>query len=185
MAHYHALCASLPMLKIDDAPLISSETFLSYCSSFVKPEKLQELASATLAPDRAPEKRKTLLERYAAWEMSLRLSLAKLRANRLGADTSGNRFFKMDISYETDADRAAAEAYGAPNPLEREKLLDLARWRKLEELEQGHLFDFDTLGAYRCKLLIAEKWQKRASGIASENLDRAASAVGKSGHTAQ
>ena len=70
-----------------------------------------------------------------------------------------------------------------PNPLEREKLLDLARWRKLEELEQGHLFDFDSLGAYRCKLLIAEKWQKRASGIPSENLDRAASAVRESGHS--
>ena len=167
------------MLKIDDAPLISSETFLSYCSSFVKPEKLRELASATLAPDRAPEKRKTLLERYAAWEMSLRLSLAKLRANRLGADTSGNRFFKMDISYETDADRAAAEAYGAPNPLEREKLLDFGRWTKLEELELGHRFDFDVLCAYKLKLEILLKWKARSADQAAGNLDHAAAGVRK------
>ena len=55
MAHYHALCASLPMLKIDDAPVLSSEAFLSSCSAFVKPDKLRQLEAATLSPAEKPD----------------------------------------------------------------------------------------------------------------------------------
>lgn len=181
MALYFALCASLPMLKFGNPPEISSEKFLSDCSSFLKPDQMAALEAVSIAPDAMPQQlpKHSLLQRYTAWEMSLRLAIAKVRASRLSTDLSNIRQTTQDISYEVDSDRAVTEAYAAANPLERERILDQARWRKLEELEGFVSFTFDNLCAYRWKLLILEKWQKRYSGSASENLEKATDAVQK------
>ena len=52
--------------------------------------------------------------------------------------------------------------------------MDRARWDFLESMEWNHVFDFDALCIYRCKLLILEKWAARRKGNAAEILDEAA-----------
>lgn len=186
MSSYYALISSLPMLKFGDSPSISSETFLSYCITQLPPEEYEALESATLAPAELPDPDcASALCKYTEWEMSLRLAIAKIRANKLAADTSDNPFFKLGIPFETDADRAAIAAYSTSNPLEREKILDLARWNKLGEFELENPFGYDTVCAYRLKLMILEKWEKRKTGIPSDNLDKAASAVQKDSNVSE
>ena len=68
---------------------------------------------------------------------------------------------------------------GLQNPLEREKLLDLARWRKIEEFEFGNRFNFNVLCAYKLKLELLLKWKARDAGQSQKNLDLAAEEVRK------
>lgn len=180
-----SLISSLPALRLFEPPAISSEEFMDLCASRFRGFELELLRSLSLLPGeklsglirRCPEK--SLPPRYAAWENALRNSLAGLRASKWkhGEPGASRRF---EGGYETDADACAKHAYAAADPLEREKILDLGRWRKLEELERAfsvHMFSFDTVCAYRLKLQIAEKWTARKAADAASHLDRAASAV--------
>lgn len=180
-----SLISSLPMLRLFEQPAISSEDFMQCCASRFRGFELELLQSLSLLPDeklarlirRCPEK--ALPRRYAAWENALRNSLAGLRASKWkhGEPGAARRF---EAGYEADADFCAKQAAAAPDPLEREKILDQARWRKLEELERAfslHMFSFDAVCAYRLKLQLVEKWTARKAADAASHLDRTASAV--------
>ena len=73
-----------------------------------------------------------------------------------------------------------AAAWMVSSPLEREKILDQARWEKIEELEAGQLFSFEQLCAYKLKLLLQLKWVGRSPEQAAQNLDLAPSMVERS-----
>ena len=89
-------------------------------------------------------------------------------------------FFLARTFLDCDADAAAVRAYSAADPLERERLLDAARWEKASELTLLHQFDLDVLCAYYLQLQLAEKWARRAAGNAAVNLDEAADLSKKS-----
>lgn len=180
-----SLISSLPALRLFEPPAISSEEFMDLCASRFRGFELELLRSLSLLPGeklsglirRCPEK--SLPRRYAAWESALRNSLAGLRASKWKHGEPGASR-RLEGGYETDADFCAKQAAAVPDPLERERILDQARWRKLEELERAfsiHMFSFDAVCAYRLKLLIAEKWTARKAADAPAHLDRAASAV--------
>ena len=180
-----SLIASLPALRLFEEPGISSEEFMECCASRFRGPELELLQALSLVPSgtqtelvrRCPEK--SLPRRYAAWECALRNSLAGLRASKWKHGEPGPSR-RLDGGYEADADLCAKQAAAASDPLERERILDQARWRKLEELERAfsrHMFSFDAVCAYRLKLRIAEKWTMRKAAGAVENLDRTALSV--------
>lgn len=183
-----SLLSSLPQLTLFDQPGITHERFLYFCSSYFHGKRMELLKSLSLRPD-DPDPQKILRRfpagsvprTYSNWETALRGSLAKLRAAKYpGLGT----FDRPDAGYETDADSAARRAYAAPDPLERERILDRARWEKLDELARAghsHAFNFDSVCAYSLKLQIAEKWTKRKEAGAADNLDRAADTVRSAG----
>jgi len=186
MKQYFALCASLPVIKMEETPSLSSEKFFYYCSAHMSENELKTLESVSLSVRDLPENfsKKSLFYKYASWDISLRAALAKTRAARLSFDIHEFPESQKEIAYEMDAEKTASDAYSQTNnPLERERFLDRARWNKLEELEPLYHFTYDHLCAYRLQLLIAEKWQKRAAGNARKNLDDAARLV-RSGETA-
>ena len=170
----YALIASLPYLKRDDAPSISAEDLDSSAESFLNAKQFAEFKklSLTAAPSDFPKN--GLAARYLEWETALRNSIAKARAARLNLDASA--YLHADGVYETDADRAVREAFAAENPLEREKLLDNARW---DELEGGQLFSYGALCIYKLKLELLLKWKARKAELSQRNLDLAAAEVRK------
>lgn len=177
---YYALTASLPMLKRDEDPSMTSEAFLSACSAFVEPELMTVLESLSLCPsDTSGLDPESAAYSYEKWEIALRNSMAKIRANKLKLDPSAHVL--KDADYDSEADRIANDALSAPNPMEKEKILDAGRWYKLDCMEGGHLFDFDVLCIYRYKLMILEKWQSRKSEKAAGNLDAAATRIQSKG----
>lgn len=116
---------------------------------------------------------------YTRYEMALRNSIAKVRAAKWKQGEMGPAA-RLDGGYMADADRVVQEAFAAPNPLERERILDRARWEKLDEYARIfnlHGFSFDAVCAYCLKLQIAEKWAERSEKAAAGNLDRAAELV--------
>jgi hypothetical protein len=55
----------------------------------------------------------------------------------------------------------ALSSAATASPLEREKLIDAALWRKLDELEICHEMDFEHLCIYRMRLQLLEKYKSR------------------------
>ena len=185
-----SLLSSLPELTLFEQPGITHERFLYFCSSYFHGKRMDLLNNLSLHPETGDPAVSGILRgfsknslpcAYSRWEAALRTSLARIRASRNPGRGSLER---PDAGYETDADSAARRAYAAPDPLERERILDRARWEKLDELARSghsHAFQFDSVCAYSLKLLIAEKWTERKEADASANLDRAADAVRSGG----
>ena len=173
----YALIASLPYLKRDDAPSISAEDLDSSAESFLNAKQFAEFKrlSLTAAPSDFPKN--GLAARYLEWETALRNSIAKSRATRW---TRAASFYRHADGFgETEADRLSREAFAAENPLEREKLLDNARWDKLDELEGGQHFCYGALCIYKLKLELLLKWKARKAELSQRNLDLAAAEVRK------
>ena len=180
MPHYFYLGASLPSVKRDEVPLLSVEAFLELCVKWVSPAKLRLLSELGLVPPSEgaiPEICASARE-YLNWERAMRVRFARQRATRLGRQDLPAED-SLSGAYFTDLERLVQEAYLAPNPLERERLLDAARWRKLEDLELGHIFDFDNLCIYKLKLMLREKWGVRQLQKGSADLDSAVDSIQK------
>lgn len=180
-----SLLSSLPQLTLFEQPGITHEKFLYFCSSYFRGKRMDLLRTLSLRPATEDPAASGLLQSfsprslpraYSRWETALRSSLAKIRSAKFPGRGASERVG----GYETDADSAARKAYSAADPLERERILDRARWDKLDELARAghsHAFNFDAVCAYSLKLQIAEKWTARKEAEASGNLDRAADAV--------
>ena len=164
----YALIASLPQLKWDEAPHITLEELTDSTDLYLNSTRAELFRKLSLSADAAD---------YLAWETAFRNSIAKLRAARLNLDAAP--YLHADGAYETDADRSVREAFAAGNPLEREKMLDFARWQKIEELEFGNRFNYNVLCAYKLKLELLLKWKARDAGQSQKNLDLAAEEVRK------
>lgn len=175
---YYALISSLPMLTLEGNAGITVERFLSCCETYVKGEKYRILEELGLDPAADQFKAGSLPGRYAAWECALRNAIVRSRSNKLERDPAV--FLNKEAGVEGDTERAAAAAWATVNPLEREKILDQARWMKIEELECGERFSFEQLCAYKLKLLLQLKWIGRFQERAAENLELSAESVVRS-----
>jgi hypothetical protein len=94
----------------------------------------------------------------AEFETLLRNELVRLRAVRRKIDPSAH--IRADGGFDSEAHIAAMNAVRNPSPLESEKILDAARWDRLDSLAAGHFFDVDALIVYTLKLSILEKWDR-------------------------
>ena len=175
MSHYFYLGASLPMLKRDENPPLSPEAFLLLCADWVDKGRMDFLSKLQLRPvEGLVIPAGSAVAEYLAWELAVRERLAKARAAKLGRQD----FVPAEADKNfVDAERIVQELYAAPNPFEKERLLDVARGRKLEDMELGHNFDFDNLCIYKLKLLLRCKWQARQLARGAANLDNAVAGV--------
>ncbi len=167
-----SLISSLPMLNMQEKPQITAEGFLDAAAVWLQGNELAELKELSLSPKTENHFRAgSFAAVYSAWELALRHSILRLRIQK-------NRYTDVPAAdipvFECDADAVAIRAYGAGDPLEREYILDRARWEKTEELTVGQTFGTDPLQAYFIRLQIAWKWAKRSMGNPEKNLDAAA-----------
>lgn len=174
-----SLIASLPSLKMREKPSVSREKFLEDAAAWLSPADMKDLAALSTLPDETTAfPKNSFAAKYTRWETALRHSIVRLRLAQKHKDPARHNPPPGRINvFEPDADSAAVRAFSAPDPLEREKLLDQARWEKTEELTVRHLFDLDLLQAYFIRLQIAEKWAVRDDAAATKNLDAAAQSV--------
>ena len=195
---YVSLVASLPLVKMTEAPQMSYAKFISDCTGQIDAKHLELLKKLSPVPGLPPGEKpaansaddpgaleafiaefpkKSLAREYLLFESALRHSAMKLRAAKLGPEFAAPK--PGYTMFDSEADRAVRTAFSAPNPVERERILDAARWTKLDELEAKNLtrFNFDTLCAYSIRIQIAEKWAARNAGNSAEGLDRTVSSV--------
>ncbi len=158
MAEYY-LISQLPSLDgiNENTPLpITSERFVELCNRFLNKKAKNELEKLTLAPPRNTEKSSSsLVEKWNDGERSLRLALAKLRADKM------NKHFDADNqSFPAGLLQAVRTAVEIENPMEAEKFLNKHRLDYLETLRPSDSFSEEFVFYYGLKLKLIERIRK-------------------------
>ncbi|AFG37704.1 DUF2764 family protein [Spirochaeta africana] len=162
MKQYYNVGASLPFLHPDRESFPAREEFLEICLPWLVEEDreiLQGILAGSASPS-GPIAAESVLPEYAAFDRTLRASLAVQRSQLLGRNSGDEH---TSVEFDPDVERAVAEYGNQPHPLAAEESLDTARWNKLEQLQVGHYFDIRYLAVYALKLLLLERratWTK-------------------------
>jgi len=150
---YYFTVSSLPFLSFSQKPLISVAYFIQMCVSQLKPADYAILEKADYNRFHKAEAL-PLLKKWFNWEATLRNTLARLRGKQKAL--SVDKYIKQ-AEDDIEAITIGNAAFGEASPVKAEELIDKARWRFLEELEQGHYFDLTRVISYYLKLQILEK----------------------------
>lgn len=166
-SHYY-FAATLPMIHFGEKPHMSLEGFLEDARRLLPAEDFGKIAIA-LSPASGASDGEDTFSRWVRFNHGFRNEMAYHRAAKLGKDPMGY------ARGSRDADAAVVEAIQqaskAENPLEAEKILDKVRWSFLDDLGQGHYFDFDFILVYALKLQLLERYQIIGSGRGQEILE--------------
>lgn len=153
--YYTYIIASLPLLNFTARAPISSQGFLATCAGLTGDSEFL-LLEAILEDKALLRADYEILQRWFDFDTALRNELVKLRAGRRRQDP--HKYMRENQYWNADVIHAAMAAYKNPSIQEAEQILDLGRWRFLEELNFGHYFDFEFLLIYALKLKILERW---------------------------
>ena len=153
IAHYYYFVASLPTLKPDEAPRMSSIRHLELCGRYLTSEHLAQLRNAVW--DRlAPKSDNRTIAQWQAFEIGLRNQLAILRARVRGEDVLPHL---REVPRPTVVIPRVRAAFDAGDPLSVERRLFEIRWRFLGWLDREHFMSLDSLIIYRIKLQLLER----------------------------
>ena len=160
MTRYYYFGATLPTLQFGALPPMASSDFLRRARIHLRPGDADLLEKAELqsAPDRIGPTGSGFLDRYFAWERTLRNEFVFARAHRLGR--SGEKWIRpagLDDEAARDARSILHAVADSTTPLDLEAALEAVRWALIERLRGRTVFDFDSLLAYRLQLLIIER----------------------------
>ena len=170
MNHYF-LIASLPTLHFGEKPPLRLSDFWAACEANLKPEELGVLRDL-MDTDGA-------LGSHAfsrGWhdrETELRNAVVRLRARRRQVNVDS--FIRPHAGARVYIQTAVTEAFQAPDPLQRERALDLLRWRILEELAGLDPFGIEAVFSYGLRLRLVWRWEGFKGGSGAAALDKAAS----------
>ncbi|MBQ3235380.1 MAG: DUF2764 family protein [Clostridia bacterium] len=158
MAEYYFI-SQLPSLDglSDGMPLpITEEYFIGLCKSVLKDSKINELNNLTLIPPLIPVKSKSaLITAWNKFERYLRLSIAKIRAEKMKKPFNlQNEFLPNEYI------KIATDAMEIDNPLESEKFLTEYRLKFLESLRPMDSFSEEFIYYYFLKLKLLERIRK-------------------------
>jgi hypothetical protein len=151
---YVYFVASLPAVSLTGAPPFTSPELLAAAAGVLRDDHWHDLRA--LLEDRRGDVRSPEARELVAAEARLRSALARLRAQRAGAD-AGQAARLLAIPDARAAD-VAARAMALEDPLERERLLDRHRWQLLDAAAAFPAFGVQAVFAYALKLRLAEKW---------------------------
>ena len=171
-AYYTYLISSLPMLNFSARAPFNLADFFMRCKNLI-PENELELLNNVYRQDlyALTVQSKDSLKQWVGFEIALRNELVRARSARKKVDPL--KFLRLPDSPQAEISHLALAAYRSSSILEGEKILDLGRWNFLENLSQGHYFDFDYLLIYMLKLKILERWDKIQSSDKETLLDAA------------
>jgi len=160
VSRYYYFAATLPTLSFGGPPPMTSAEFLRRGRLHLRPDDIAILEQARLlsAPDLPLSTGSQFLDRYYAWERTLRNELVTVRARKLGR--MGERWIRPAGRNEDALRGARAILHAAADsatPLDVEIALEAARWALIERLRGRTVFDFDSIAAYRLELLILER----------------------------
>lgn len=167
MAEYY-LISQLPSLDgiNENTPLpITQERFTELCQRFLGKKAQKELEKLTLIPPKISEKSSSeLIEKWNEGERSLRLALAKLRADKMD-----KHFDAETQSFSAGLLQASRTAVEIESPMEAEMFLNKYRLDFLETLRPMDSFSEEFVFYYGLKLKLIERIRKfdSASGEAA------------------
>ncbi len=165
------LLSSLPMLHFGQKAPLSFETFLEKCENSISEEDFNILSSLPHVMEDKELQKAAVVQEFFEFETSLRNELVKLRAARKHIDPNIN--IREVSFFDSQIPHIALNAYKSISILEAERILDLTRWQRLDDLGQGHFFDLDALVIYAFKLLILLRWDNIKAADSAKALEEA------------
>lgn len=154
MASYYYLIASLPMLKLDDLPPLSSEEFLATCQQTLSNKDfmlVQSFVDGTVSSSQSKH------PYVVSWNKFLQQVLSTLHAARiekLGLPAAQEQdVFASDLKVQD----VIREVMQAPNPLEAELILIRLYWEKATELAKLKIFTIEVVCTYAIHLGLLER----------------------------
>lgn len=170
MGSYYYLVAQLPSLVYGQAAPMTVVAFRDLAKSFLDSNDGVLLDAVSLDPgateqaeegkpsyaEAAPASGCEFIDRWRDWERTLRLTVARVRAQRTKRE--GGAPVEPPL-YPVDATAVAVSVMAeAESPLEAEIALDKARWNAIGYLQGLNTFDRNVVYAYLLKLLILERY---------------------------
>ena len=159
-SYYEYIISSLPALSFGAKPPMSLERLLSMCKDMVRESDMKALEAVKEGALYSKAAAGIgAFKKWASFDIMLKNEIVALRAARKKIDPS--KFMRQNGDPESyRASHIAINAYRAASPIDTEKMLDIERWRELDDMSFGHYFDADALAIYALKLAILEKWEK-------------------------
>ena len=165
---FYYFCASLPSLTPGKSPKMSVADFDGLAREQVSPAEFELLRQCSLTVGRDPGEsagKPPVLAEMIRFEQYLRTRIAQRRSVKEDDKAAA---LPDPAEYFSEVDLGVAQAAAAADPAEREKLIDRIRWRRLDDLEVGHEFDFEQLCIYRMRLSILDKYRSRNADAGRE-----------------
>lgn len=161
MSSYYYLMAQLPGI-VPGVPLaITYERFKETASRFLSERDLVILRGLSLSPGRQEGGTgSALVDGWNRKERALRVTLERLRAERLGRAARNTPEDEEIAGSFAGIRETATAAIGLANPLEAERVLDKFRAETVTALASGHYFDSDAVFGYGIALLLRERGDK-------------------------
>jgi len=151
---YVYLVVSLPHLELTGAPPLTCAELLFSSGGVLRQDHWDDLQA--IVENRVQDVRTPEARRLVDAETQLRNALARVRAQRAGAEYAARAH--RHAGFGARSAEAAARAMATSDPLAREMLLDRHRWALLDEAAAQPAFGVQAVFAYAFKLRIAEKW---------------------------
>jgi hypothetical protein len=151
---FYYFVASLPALTLAAPPPQSFAAFRAEVARLLPPSVGRELDAVVAGG--APGAGSGFASAWHDHEVQLRNAVARARALRRNEEVAP--FLKPCRGFSLAIEQAVGEAYGKPNPLERELALDQIRWSSADELARTEAFGLEAVLAYGVKLKMVERW---------------------------
>ncbi len=176
-ANYFYFCSQFPSLQPGSpAPLTLAE--FDRKLGFLPEADARYIAGCTFPPDRtAVFPAGSAAAEFRNFELALRGEIARLRLAGRPQEESGKYSLPPETGRVPGLHDEVARAASAPDPWERERRLDLIRWRILEEFERESSFSREAAACYRLKLAILEKEQSFRIDTGKVNFESAAGEI--------
>lgn len=155
--YYYFLVASLPSLEFNSKPSILVEEFLQRAGSQLSQSDLASIENIFSGDHLRPEKPAGLLKQWAEFNQGLSNEIAWFRAGELNKDPQ--KYLRGERGADPRQVDVIAKAAEAADPLAAEKTIDRARWQYLDDLGQGHFFEFENVVIYALKLRMLDRYR--------------------------
>ena len=151
--NYYYLVASLPTLNLNDSKGVDSTYFLHYCAEHISRKDLEVLKKSRIS-NFSVERSKTVFQQWQRWECEIRNQLVLLRCQQLGRDPES---YLRNGNATIIISNPVRFAFEASTPIKSENILQQARWKFLDELEDPHSFDLNYLIIYYLRIQLIER----------------------------
>lgn len=154
MASNYYLIASLPMLRFDDAPPITSEQFLALCQQALSRKEFLTVQAFVDGTISSSTSRHPYIVAWNTFVKQLQATLYDARMNKLERKVDSK---KVDTAKNRQLEAIVKDAMQAANPLEAELILIRAYWQKATELIHLQIFTTEVVYTYAIQLSILER----------------------------
>jgi hypothetical protein len=163
------LLASLPFLTLGNPPPLQPEDLLARALPHLSPAEAEILRDLLSTGGQRANHPFALA--WRSLDTQMRNAIVLVRAQRL--KRLPDPFLRpVEGTVRLDIRAAVEEAFQAPNPMERERRFDRARWRLLDELAGPDPFTLESLFAYALKLRLVVRWAALRPDVGEAVLDR-------------